>query len=97
MKLKPLNVVVTYTKCLCVRRTVAKECGCIRMARNTVRVTGVSSCSSLGGQRGGHICIRGGQVFRSIYRVQLKKHPLQKSHYFQNNLIFFGEIFRGYS
>jgi len=26
-----------------------------------------------------------------------KKHPLQKSHYFQNKLIFFGEIFRGYS
>ena len=26
-----------------------------------------------------------------------KNNPLQKSHYFQNNLIFFGEIFRGYS
>jgi len=23
--------------------------------------------------------------------------PLQKSHYFQNSLIFFGELFRGYS
>ena len=27
----------------------------------------------------------------------LKNNPLQKSHYFQNNLIFFSEIFRGYS
>jgi len=26
-----------------------------------------------------------------------KNTPLQRSHYFQNNLIFFGEIFRGYS
>jgi len=34
----------------------------------------------------------------SMYRVRPKKHPpLQKSHYFQNNLIFFGENFRGYS
>jgi len=33
-----------------------------------------------------------------VYRVRLKNTPtLQKSHYFQNNLIFFGEIFRGYS
>ena len=31
-----------------------------------------------------------------IYWVWPKKHPLQKSHYFQNNLIFFGELFRGY-
>jgi len=36
---------------------------------------------------------------RIVCRVQgvAKKHPLQKSHYFQNNLIFFGELFRGYS
>jgi len=33
----------------------------------------------------------------SVYRVQLKKHPPQKSHYFQSSLLFFGEIFRGYS
>jgi len=33
-----------------------------------------------------------------IYRVRLKNTPpLQKSDYFQNNLIFFGELFRGYS
>jgi len=33
-----------------------------------------------------------------IYRVRQKNNPpLQKSHYSQNNLIFFGELFRGYS
>jgi len=26
-----------------------------------------------------------------------KNNPLQKSHYFQNNLVFFAELFRGYS
>jgi len=34
-----------------------------------------------------------------VYRVRRKRtpHPLQKSHYFQNNWIFFGEIFRVHS
>ena len=32
-----------------------------------------------------------------MYRVRLKNNPVQKFHYFRNNLIFFGEIFRGYS
>jgi len=32
-----------------------------------------------------------------IQGAAIKDTPLQKSHYFENKLIFFGEIFRGYS
>jgi len=37
------------------------------------------------------------QTHRYIPGAAKKNNPLQKSHYFQDNLIFFGEIFRGYS
>ena len=33
---------------------------------------------------------------RNVQGVVKKNTPLQKSHYFQNNLIFFGELFRDY-
>jgi len=33
----------------------------------------------------------------AVQGAAIKNTPLQKSHYFPNKLIFFGEIFRGYS
>ena len=34
-------------------------------------------------------------MMQTDYSIWLRNTPLQKSHYFQNNLTFLGELFRG--